>query len=86
MEEVEMVQNGRDITHRAYIIYSSDLKSWKEAAKSLRSKQWEQSLATEYKKLLGTGTFEWDLPPGRKAVGSKLVLEVEESIQNFRPP
>src|SRR5271154_1077835 len=40
------------------------------------SKQWEEAIATEFKQLKLSGTFEWvkDLPSGRKAIGSKIVF------------
>ena len=64
--------------HRAYVTFSNDEpQNYHEAMQSPHPKEWEIAIATEYKLLKDTGTFEWvpSLPEGRKAIGSRIVFK-----------
>ncbi|KAG5728163.1 hypothetical protein E4T56_gene19311 [Termitomyces sp. T112] len=66
--------------HRAYVAFEgTEPKTYCEAASSTSSRQWEEAIATKYKTLQKTGTFEWvpTLPEGQKAVGSCIVFHVK---------
>ncbi|KAF8588606.1 hypothetical protein K439DRAFT_1264766, partial [Ramaria rubella] len=51
-------------------------KGYHEAMSPPHSKQWKESVATEYSTLKRNKTFKWvkELPKGQSAVGSKIVF------------
>jgi hypothetical protein len=69
-----------DETHMAFIAVGPSLD---EALNSSNTQGWQKAINTEYKQLVNRGVIEdiKDLPEGKKAVGSKVVLK--EKLDEF---
>jgi Reverse transcriptase (RNA-dependent DNA polymerase) len=80
-DEIEAVVTTSTGTHHAFIAYTNEPRTYREAMRSPYSKQWEESVTKEYDQLKRTGTFEWveKVPDGQKAVGSHIVFIIEHN-------
>ena len=75
-DDLDITLNAKSIskTH-AFIAYTGDPPTYRDALHTPHSKEWEIALGVEYDQLINTGTFDWlkHVPPGRKTIGSKIV-------------
>ncbi|THG93712.1 hypothetical protein EW026_g7595 [Hermanssonia centrifuga] len=71
-QEVNNAVNEQDETERALIVVDEP-RTYREAAQSAYSKQWEEALGIEYRQLRDTRTIEWVKTPLSEAIGSLVV-------------
>jgi hypothetical protein len=75
-EDIARAVDGEQ-AHWAYIALGGEPNTFQQAKQSDHAKQWEEAIAREYEQLVRSGTIEWVRapPPGRTAIGSKVVFK-----------
>ncbi|EPZ36131.1 hypothetical protein O9G_005796 [Rozella allomycis CSF55] len=68
----------QNIIHEALLVIEDDPQTFSEAINSDLENEWRKAMQAEYNALMSNGTWElMELPPDRKAIGSKWVFKTK---------